>query len=93
MDTAIRKAKESGVGWVSAYGSNHYGIAGYYGLQAVAQGLIGISVTNTSPLCVPTRAKQVLLGVSQKAHLIWSPHCFPAIEYPGYQPHLLRCPG
>ncbi|GAV00220.1 hypothetical protein RvY_11102 [Ramazzottius varieornatus] len=70
MDTAIRKAKESGVGWVSAYGSNHYGIAGYYGLQAVAQGLIGISVTNTSPLCVPTRAKQNTLGTN--------PICFAA---------------
>ena len=33
-------------------GSNHYGIAGYYGLMAKDAGYIGISMTNTSPLVV-----------------------------------------
>lgn len=28
MKLAISKAKEAGVGWVVAHGSNHYGIAG-----------------------------------------------------------------
>ncbi|OQV16970.1 Malate/(S)-sulfolactate dehydrogenase [Hypsibius exemplaris] len=70
MDTAIKKAKESGVGWVAAKASNHYGIAGYYGLLAVDQGLIGMSFTNTSPLCVPTRGKTLALGSN--------PICFAA---------------
>ncbi|OQV16955.1 putative Malate dehydrogenase [Hypsibius exemplaris] len=64
MDLAIRKAKDTGIGWVAARGSNHYGIAGYYGLQAIRSGLIGFSFTNTSPLAVPTRAKQTALGTN-----------------------------
>lgn len=34
MDIAMKKAKESGVGWVVAKGSNHFGIAGWYTMQA-----------------------------------------------------------
>lgn len=40
MQLAITKAKATGVGWVVANNSNHYGIAGIYGLQAVAEGLV-----------------------------------------------------
>ncbi|XP_051885429.1 uncharacterized oxidoreductase YjmC-like [Pristis pectinata] len=64
MELAIKKAKEVGIGWVSAYGSNHYGIAAFYSMQAVKCGLIGMSCTNTSPLVVPTRAKQCTLGTN-----------------------------
>lgn len=64
MDLAIKKAKEAGVGWVSARGSNHFGIAGWYGLRALEQGMIGMAFTNTSPLLVPTRAKQQVLGTN-----------------------------
>ncbi|XP_059507859.1 uncharacterized oxidoreductase YjmC-like isoform X4 [Stegostoma tigrinum] len=59
MDLAIQKAKDVGVGWVSAYGSNHYGIAGFYSMQALKHSLIGITCTNTSPLVVPTRGKKI----------------------------------
>ncbi|XP_078076944.1 putative oxidoreductase YjmC [Mustelus asterias] len=64
MDLAIQKAKEVGIGWVAAYGSNHYGIAGFYSMQALKCGLIGMSCTNTSPLVVPTRAKECTLGTN-----------------------------
>lgn len=40
MQVAIDKAKETGVGWVAAHSSNHYGIAGMYSIQAVEQGLM-----------------------------------------------------
>ena len=40
MDIAIKKAKEFGIGMVVAKGSNHYGIAGYYSLQALEHNLI-----------------------------------------------------
>jgi len=36
----LQKAKEVGVGWVAARRSNHYSIAGYYGLMAAKEGLI-----------------------------------------------------
>ena len=32
------KARETGVGWVSAKNSNHFGIAGYYTAMAEKQG-------------------------------------------------------
>ncbi|KAK2708974.1 hypothetical protein QYM36_014562, partial [Artemia franciscana] len=61
---AIEKAKSAGVGWVAANNSNHYGIAGWYSLQAAQAGLIGLSFTNTSPLQTPTRAKAAALGTN-----------------------------
>lgn len=64
MSLAIKKAKESGVGWVCAKGSNHYGIAGMYSLQAIEEGLLGMSFTNTSPFLSPTRSKEAALGTN-----------------------------
>ncbi|RUS85175.1 hypothetical protein EGW08_007079 [Elysia chlorotica] len=63
-DLAIKKAKESGVGWVSARGSNHFGIAGWYAMRAMEHGMMGLAFTNTSPLMVPTRATKVALGTN-----------------------------
>ncbi|XP_070564184.1 uncharacterized oxidoreductase YjmC-like [Ptychodera flava] len=64
MDLAIQKARDVGVGWVVAKGSNHYGIAGWYSMQALEHGLMGMSFTNTSPLQVPTRARDCVLGTN-----------------------------
>ncbi|XP_028307556.1 uncharacterized protein LOC114466187 [Gouania willdenowi] len=64
MSLAMKKAKEVGVGWVVAHGSNHYGIAGYYAMQALKDNMIGMSFTNTSPLVVPTRAKECTIGTN-----------------------------
>ncbi|KPU78207.1 uncharacterized protein Dana_GF24300, isoform B [Drosophila ananassae] len=67
MDLAIKKAKTVGVGWVCAKGSNHYGMAGWYPMRAMKQGLVGVSMTNTSPLMAPTRAKEAALGTNPLA--------------------------
>jgi len=67
MDKAIEKAKTVGVGLVVARNSNHYGIAGWYGLKALESGLIGLSSTNTSPLVVPSRSRQPALGTNPLA--------------------------
>lgn len=64
MDLAIKKAKDVGVGLVTAHSSNHYGVAVIYALQAINEGLIGLSFSNTSPLMVPTRAKERALGTN-----------------------------
>lgn len=64
MDLAIKKAKEVGVGWVCAKRSNHYGIAGWYSLRAINAGMIGMSMTNTSPLMSPTRSTGAALGTN-----------------------------
>ncbi|XP_030758458.1 uncharacterized protein LOC115884109 isoform X2 [Sitophilus oryzae] len=64
MDLAIRKAKDVGISMVTAYGSNHFGIAGIYSLQAMKQNCVGICFTNTSPVMLPTRGRQSALGTN-----------------------------
>ncbi|KAJ9601526.1 hypothetical protein L9F63_000269, partial [Diploptera punctata] len=64
MDLAIKKAKNVGVGWVSAKGSNHFGIAGWYSRTALNNNMLGMSFTNTSPLMSPTRATMAALGTN-----------------------------
>lgn len=59
---AIEKAKKSGVAIVTVRNSTHYGIAGYYAKMASDEGLIGISVTNTTAIMVPTYGKKAMLG-------------------------------
>ncbi|XP_063366677.1 uncharacterized oxidoreductase YjmC [Cydia amplana] len=64
MDIAIKKAKETGVGWVTVKGSNHNGMAGFWAKKASDKGLIGMAFTNTSPLLAPTRSKKAALGTN-----------------------------
>ncbi len=64
MEIAIQKARQYGTGWVAVNNSNHFGIAGYHSLLAVKQDMIGISMTNASPLVAPTFSKERLLGTN-----------------------------
>ncbi len=64
MDIAINKAKLAGTGWVSVQNSNHFGIAGIHAMQALPQDMIGIAMTNASPLVAPTFSKERLLGTN-----------------------------
>jgi len=64
MRLAIEKATAVGAGFVAVRNSNHYGIAGYYSMMALEEGLIGISMTNSAPLVVPTFGKDAILGTN-----------------------------
>lgn len=64
MQVAIEKANLAGTGWVSVKNSNHYGIAGIHAMQALKHDMIGISLTNASPLVSPTFSKERLLGTN-----------------------------
>lgn len=64
MDIAIQKAKNVGTGWVAVKGSNHYGIAGYHAMMALDHNMIGISMTNASPLVAPTFSLDRMLGTN-----------------------------
>ena len=65
MNLAIQKAEETGLGFVTVGHSNHYGIAGYYSMMALDKGnLIGISMTNSAPLVVPTFSKDMMIGTN-----------------------------
>ncbi|HWR24281.1 MAG TPA: Ldh family oxidoreductase [Feifaniaceae bacterium] len=62
MEIAIKKAKENGIGIITARNSNHYGIAGYYAKRACSTGLIGFSFTNSEAIMVPTFGRLAMLG-------------------------------
>ena len=64
MQVAINKARSAGTGWVSVRHSNHFGIAGYHAMQALPHNMIGIALTNASPLVAPTFATDRLLGTN-----------------------------
>lgn len=64
MQIAIHKAKNVGTGWVSVQNSNHFGIAGYHAMMALAYDMIGIALTNASPLVAPTFSIERLLGTN-----------------------------
>jgi LDH2 family malate/lactate/ureidoglycolate dehydrogenase len=64
MDAAIEGARAVGSFTSVLRHSNHYGIAGWYALRAADAGLIGISLTNTSPLVAATRGVEPLLGTN-----------------------------
>lgn len=64
MQIAIEKAKISGTGWVSVQNSNHFGIAGHHAMMALEYDMIGISMTNASPLVAPTFSIDKMLGTN-----------------------------
>lgn len=49
---------------VTLKNANHFGIAGYYGLMATREKLIGLAFTNTSPWVVPTRGAERVIGTN-----------------------------
>ena len=76
MQVAMEKARVYGSGWVSVKNSNHFGIAGYHSLLATEEDMIGVSMTNASPLVAPTYANERLLGTNPMCY------AFPAGKYP-----------
>ncbi|MFZ9386929.1 MAG: Ldh family oxidoreductase [Chitinophagaceae bacterium] len=64
MRIAIEKARQAGTGWVSVQNSNHFGIAGYHAMMALEQDMIGVSMTNASPLVAPTFSIDKMLGTN-----------------------------
>lgn len=64
MEIAITKAKHAGSGWVAVKNSNHFGIAGYHAMMALEHDMIGMAMTNASPLVAPTFSVERLLGTN-----------------------------
>jgi L-2-hydroxycarboxylate dehydrogenase (NAD+) len=70
------KADAVGSGWVSMRNTNHYGIAGYYSLEAMKRDLLGFSMTNSTKLVAPLWGAERMLGTNPIAI------AFPAEEEP-----------
>src|SRR5512137_1857811 len=77
MQLAIQKARKFGLGAVAVRNSSHYGIAGYYPLMAVKEGLVGVSVTNAHPSTAPTYGVKPMLGTNPIAVAAPTDEAFP----------------
>ncbi|MDZ4758806.1 MAG: Ldh family oxidoreductase [Bacteroidota bacterium] len=64
MQVAIQKAKNVGTSWVTVHNSNHFGIAAHHAMKALPHDMIGIAMTNASPLVAPAGSKQRMLGTN-----------------------------
>lgn len=64
MEVAMEKARVAGTGWVAVRNSNHFGIAGYHAMKGLEYDMIGMAMTNASPLVAPTFSTERLLGTN-----------------------------
>jgi len=67
MQAVIGKARTSGAAFACVKDSNHFGIAGYYARLALAEDMIGVAMTNTAALGVPTFGRRVAFGTNPLA--------------------------
>lgn len=74
MKIAMEKAQNVGTGWVSIRNSNHFGIAGYHAMLPLSRDMIGMAMTNASPLVAPTFSKDRLLGTNPIAVAVPADH-------------------
>lgn len=74
MSTIIGKAAATGAAFASVRNSNHFGIAGFYTEMAARRDMIGLSMTNTAALGVPTFGREAMYGTNPIAVSI------PALE-------------
>lgn len=78
MRSVIAKAASAGAAFGCVRDSNHFGIAGYYAMMAMQHDMIGIAMTNTAALAVPTFGRQVMFGTNPIAFAA------PAEQEPGF---------
>jgi len=78
MELAIEKAKNVGTGWVSTRNSTNFGIAGHYAMMALEHDMIGITMTNATPLVAPTFSAEAMLGTNPIAVAI------PTLSHPPF---------
>jgi LDH2 family malate/lactate/ureidoglycolate dehydrogenase len=64
MRIAIEKARASGVGLAAVRNSRHYGAAGVYARMALDDDMIGLSLTNSDKLVVPTFGRESRIGTN-----------------------------
>ncbi len=67
MEQVIKKAKNNGSAFGCVRNSNHFGISGFYAKMALKEDMLGIAMTNTAALAVPTFGRQVMFGTNPLA--------------------------
>jgi len=64
MKACLSRADKFGSAFLAVSRSNHFGIAGYYSSMALAENMIGITMSNASPRVVPTGGTTGILGTN-----------------------------
>src|SRR5882672_2198198 len=82
---AMDMAEKAGSGWVSVRNTNHFGIAGYYVLQALERDLIGWAMTNSTSVVTPLWGMERMLGTNPIAI------AFPGKEEPPLVMDMATC--
>ena len=77
MQHAIDNARKFGMGMTAVRNSTHFGIAGYYGLMAAENGMIGIVGTNARPSIAPTFGVENMLGTNPLTFVMPTDEPFP----------------
>ena len=70
MQRCIERARQYGSAAVGVRRSTHFGIAGYHAMLALPHDMIGVAMTNASPLVVPFGGRQPMLGTNPIAYAI-----------------------
>lgn len=67
MNESIRRADETGAGFVAVRNSTHFGAAAYYAMMALPHDMIGIAMTNAVPSVVAPGSAVPALGTNPLA--------------------------
>ncbi len=76
MSLAIEKARTTGTGWIAVRGSNHFGVGAYYAKMALENDMVGVVMSNTSPLVAPVNGTMKMLGTNPISVAV------PALRFP-----------
>lgn len=76
LEIIIERARKHGSAWASVRNTNHFGIAGYYSLEAIKHDMLGIAMTNSTKLVAPLWGAERMLGTNPIAI------AFPGKEQP-----------
>ncbi len=79
MRIAIEKAEATGVGFVTAGNSTHYGAGAYYAMMALEHDMIGLSMTTGGRLMTPPGALGRAIGLNVLAVAAPTPRAFPYV--------------
>lgn len=70
METAVGKAKSTGIAIATVNNSGHYGAAGYYAWLATTHDMIGLSFSNVDPGVAAPGSRGSVLGTNPLAYAV-----------------------
>ena len=79
MELVLKRAEEFGSSYAAVSNSNHFGIAAYHAMLALNRSMIGMAMTNASPLVAPTHSKERMLGTNPICYAIPAKNQFPFV--------------